>query len=191
MPLSAEPWQPPPGLTEFLSAGEPPVYFTCGSMTQFDPEEITRVMTQAAILSGRRSVIQSAWDAVGSAPEHPNIFRISKTPHHNIFPRCGLVVHHGGAGTTHSATFCGVPSVIVPFAFDQPFWGRELKKLGAGGKVVDARSVTPAKLAKEINRTYCSKQIREKAREMGEEMRKENGVANAVGLIERAFAFSR
>jgi UDP:flavonoid glycosyltransferase YjiC (YdhE family) len=191
VPLSAEPWQPPPGLTEFMDGGEPPVYLTCGSMTQFEPDKTTRIMTEAVLLSGRRAIIQSHWDVVSYTPDSPNIFRISKTPHHKIFPRCALVVHHGGAGTTQSATYCGVPSVVVAFAFDQSFWGGELKKLGIGGKVFDARTITPQKLAGEINRIYSSKEAREKARLIGEAMRKENGVSRAVELIERAFAFSR
>lgn len=188
IPLLAEPWRPPPGLARFLDGGEPPVYLTCGSMTQFDPDAITDVMTRATLLSGRRAIIQSHWDAVSAAPESPHIHRISKTPHHGIFPRCALVVHHGGAGTTHSAAYCGVPSVVVSFAFDQSFWGGELKRLGVGGKVLDVRTVTPRALAREINALYGSAQAREKARTMGEAVRKEDGVARAVELVARAFA---
>ena len=42
------------------------------------------------------------------------------------------VVHHGGAGTTAEGLRAGVPAVIVPFAFDQSFWGARVKALGLG-----------------------------------------------------------
>ena len=188
VPLAAEEWTPSPALKDFLDAGEPPVYLTFGSMTQFKPDESTELMVQAATLSDKRAIIQSHWDSVKSAPENPDIFRIEKVPHHSIFPRCALVVHHGGAGTTHSATLCGAPSVVVAHAFDQEFWGSELKRMGIGGKVLNIRTVSPQSLAAEIRTMSGSKEAHEKAHRIGEGMRAENGVARAAELIGRAFA---
>lgn len=188
IPPSSEPWTPSPALKNFLDAGEPPVYFTFGSMTQFTLDESTELMINAALLSGKRAIIQSEWNRVKALPEDPRIFRIEKVPHHLIFSRCALVVHHGGAGTAHSTAYCGVPSVVVAYGFDQPFWGSELKRIGIGGRVLDIRTVTPRSLTTEINRMYESREAREKARALGEAVRKENGVARAVELIERACA---
>jgi vancomycin aglycone glucosyltransferase len=42
------------------------------------------------------------------------------------------VVHHGGAGTTTTATRAGAPQVIVPHIADQPYWGRRVTELGIG-----------------------------------------------------------
>ncbi|MFN8418241.1 MAG: hypothetical protein U0528_03190 [Anaerolineae bacterium] len=42
------------------------------------------------------------------------------------------VVHHGGAGTTAAGLRAGVPSIIVPFFGDQPFWGQRTAALGVG-----------------------------------------------------------
>jgi len=53
-------------------------------------------------------------------------------PHDWLFPRVSAVVHHGGAGTTAAALRAGVPSVILPFFFDQGFWGRRLAACGLG-----------------------------------------------------------
>jgi len=187
IPLMAEQWTPPRDLLEFLKGGEPPVYLTFGSMTQLDIKKSTEIMTKAVLMSGRRAIIQSHWDGVDIKENSPNILRILKVPHHNIFPSCGLVVHHGGAGTTNSTLYCGVPSIVVAHSFDQPFWGGELKRIGIGGEVFDIRSVTPKKLAKEINRIYNSNEIRDKARLIGESARNENGVSQAVKLIEQTF----
>jgi UDP:flavonoid glycosyltransferase YjiC (YdhE family) len=41
-----------------------------------------------------------------------------------------MVVHHGGAGMTSECALFGVPSVIVPLAFDQFKNANRAKKLG-------------------------------------------------------------
>ncbi|NIW49113.1 MAG: glycosyltransferase, partial [Gammaproteobacteria bacterium] len=52
-------------------------------------------------------------------------------PHQWLFPRMATIVHHGGAGTTAAALRAGVPSVIVPYFADQPFWARHVHQQGA------------------------------------------------------------
>jgi vancomycin aglycone glucosyltransferase len=42
------------------------------------------------------------------------------------------VVHHGGAGTTTTATRAGVPQVVVPQFADQPYWAGRVAALGIG-----------------------------------------------------------
>lgn len=39
--------------------------------------------------------------------------------HGALLPRCALMVHHGGAGTTHQAALAAVPQLVMPIAFDQ------------------------------------------------------------------------
>jgi hypothetical protein len=53
-------------------------------------------------------------------------------PLRNVFARCSVVVHHGGAGTVQEALRAGVPQVICPFAFDQHHWAERLAWLGLG-----------------------------------------------------------
>jgi len=51
-----------------------------------------------------------------------------------LFPRCRLVVHHGGAGTAQDAVRAECPQLVAPVLAwsDQPFWAREVeeRKLG-------------------------------------------------------------
>jgi vancomycin aglycone glucosyltransferase len=49
-----------------------------------------------------------------------------------LFPRVAAVVHHGGAGTTTAAALAGVPQVVVPNHYDQPYWARQVERLGIG-----------------------------------------------------------
>ncbi|MGZ5365018.1 MAG: nucleotide disphospho-sugar-binding domain-containing protein, partial [Mycobacterium sp.] len=42
------------------------------------------------------------------------------------------VVHHGGAGTTTTASRAGAPQVVVPQIADQPYWASRVAALGIG-----------------------------------------------------------
>lgn len=173
----------PPGLQEFLQAGPPPVYMTFGSLTQFQAELFDTLMTEAAALAGCRAVIQSDWPGRTS----PDIFRCSRAPHANVFPQCAAIVHHGGAGTSHSSARSGRPSIVIEHAFDQQFWGDELRRAGVAGTVLHRNTVTPDQLAQALRTTLASPAMRQRAEKVGREMQQEDGVARAIQLIEQRF----
>ena len=104
-----------------------------------------RLMKEAARLAGCRAVIQAE-----VPPERSDRHVIvGRTPHAAVFPRCAAVVHHCGAGTTHTTLKAGVPSVCVPHVSDQFGWADELRRLGvapAAGHIAD-RSPRPARQA--------------------------------------------
>ncbi|VAX23558.1 hypothetical protein MNBD_NITROSPINAE02-1840, partial [hydrothermal vent metagenome] len=112
------------------------------------------------------------------------IYKIGKAPHDKLFGRCALVVHHGGSGTAQASVRAGVPSVVAAHGFDQPFWGRELQRIGVAGKVLSRRRLNAKKLARAIKRACESGALKQKARMVGELMREEDGVAHAVKWIE-------
>jgi UDP:flavonoid glycosyltransferase YjiC (YdhE family) len=172
------------GMASFLKAGVPPVYITFGSFIPFENAKLDQLITKAVDVAGCRAIFQSGTDAKCS----PNLFKCSKAPHATVFPQCAAIVHHGGAGTTHSALRAGKPSVVVEHAFDQLFWGKELQKRGAGGEVLHRNTLTAEKLARAIAHTLASAPMEKKAVELGLAMRREDGVLNAVGLIEKKFA---
>lgn len=43
-------------------------------------------------------------------------------PHQLLLPRCCMILHPGGSGTTACALLAGIPQVICPLHFDQFFW---------------------------------------------------------------------
>ena len=47
-----------------------------------------------------------------------------------------------GAGTTAAGLRAGVPSVVIPFFGDQPFWGRRVAELGVGPAPIPRRKLT-------------------------------------------------
>lgn len=175
--------QLPEMLQRFLAAGPPPVHMTIGSMSVADPafEATARLFVEAARLAGCRAIIQTEHPP-DSAPD--GIMFIGDAEHHLLFPCCAAVVHHGGAGTSHAATRAGRPSIVIEHVTDQAFWGGVLHCAGIAPPMLHRRSVTAVKLARAIKRALDSPVMREKARAMGENMRRENGVKTAVDLVQ-------
>jgi len=129
-------WEPPADLLDFLNAGEPPIYIGFGSMANRNPEEAGKIALEALRISGQRGVLSSGWGGLKTDDLPETVFAISSIPHSWLFPRMRAVVHHGGAGTTAAGLRAGVPSILVPFFGDQPFWGRRVAQLGDRKSVV-------------------------------------------------------
>jgi UDP:flavonoid glycosyltransferase YjiC (YdhE family) len=79
----------------------------------------------------------------------------------------------------------GVPSVIVPFSGDQPFWGERVRKLGLGSTPIPHHWLSANRLAHAIDLVVGNAGIQERARAMGEKIRAENGVARAVEAFQK------
>ena len=56
--------------------------------------------------------------------------------HGQLFPRCSVIVHHGGAGTTYASAMSGVPCVILPVFLDQYLHSNLVNKKGIGTKTM-------------------------------------------------------
>jgi len=177
----------PPALGGFLAAGEAPVYMTFGSWMPKDIKgqaSALRLLTDAARQANCRAIIQcSDWQACGFNSDDQVLY-VAAAPHHQIFPHCLAVVHHGGAGTTQSATLAGKPSIVVANLSEQEHWGRELQRIGVAAKPAKRRNVTAASLAAQIRQLRGMPAMGERARRIGAAMRQEDGVAQAVRQIE-------
>lgn len=189
VPDVAEEWAMPVDLKRFIASGPPPVFITLGSMLSLESsvEEVTSLLVQAVLLAGCRAIVQSRWDEITEFPDHPQIYKIRMVPHQHVFPFCSAVVHHGGAGTTHSATLHGCPSVVIEHFFDQAFFAHELHRIGVAPKVLHRRNISAKKLSAAIRSVLDSPNMKKRAEEVSVFMRKENGVARAVELIESNF----
>lgn len=178
-------WQMPGPLQRFLDSGPPPVYMTFGSMSAggktFD--EGLELLAEGAQRAGVRAIIQTGEQRAVPAAT-PDLFYLSRAPHHRVFPQCVAVVHHGGAGTSHSASRAGLPSIVVEHVMDQAFWGATLFRAGIAPPMLHRRTLTAGRLARAIRTVLDSSTMQEKARQVGELMGREDGVRRAVALIE-------
>lgn len=178
-------WEPPSDLVDFLQAGPPPVYVGFGSMLSRKPEETADLVLQALARTGQRAVLSSGWGGLKKENLPETVYMIGSIPHSWLFPKMAAVVHHGGAGTTGAGLRAGIPSVITPFFGDQPFWGHKVYELGVGPKPIPRRRLTAENLAEAIRRAMSDTIMRESASSLGERIRAENGVAQAVRVIEQ------
>jgi UDP:flavonoid glycosyltransferase YjiC (YdhE family) len=177
-------WTPPAALVKFLQAGDPPVYVGFGSMSNRRPEETAELIVQALKRAGQRGVILGGWGGLRPANLPDSVFLLDSAPFSWLFPRMAAVVHHGGAGTTSAGLRAGVPSAVIPFFADQPFWGRRVAALGVGPAPIPRKQLTVERLAQAIQAACTDQPMRQRAAELGERIRKEDGVACAVALIE-------
>jgi UDP:flavonoid glycosyltransferase YjiC (YdhE family) len=117
--------------------------------------------------------------------ELPNsIYMLDAVPHDWLFPRVAAVVHHGGVGTTAAGLRAGVPSILVPFFGDQPFWAGRVRALGGGPAAIPRRELSAARLAQAIQEAVADEPLRRRAAEIGALIRTEDGVGRAVTIIE-------
>jgi vancomycin aglycone glucosyltransferase len=120
----------PVGLEAFLDAGPPPVYVGFGSMRA--PQDIARVAIEAIRAQGRRALVACGWAGLAPLDDRDDCFAVGEVNQQALFGRVAAVVHHGGAGTTTTATRAGAPQVVVPQWADQPYWASRVAGLGIG-----------------------------------------------------------
>jgi len=181
-------WQPPADLEAFLRAGPPPVYVGFGSMPVGEAQRLTAIALEALAVAGQRGVLGAEWGGLESGEISPDLYLVSGMPHDWLFPRLAAAVHHGGAGTTAAALRAGIPSVIVPFGLDQPFWARRLQALGAGTPPIASKELATQPLAAAIRQAVEDPRLRANAARLSKLIRAEDGVGNAVAIIERVLA---
>jgi UDP:flavonoid glycosyltransferase YjiC (YdhE family) len=141
-------------------------------MVDHEREEMTRLVVEALGQAGQRAILLGGWSELGSADMPDFILRVDFVPHDWLFPRVAAVVHHGGAGTTAAGLRAGVPTVVIPFFGDQPFW-------------VPRKKLTAGRLAAAIQQAVDDPALILRAEELGQRIRAEDGIGTAVQLVER------
>jgi UDP:flavonoid glycosyltransferase YjiC (YdhE family) len=176
-------WQPSAALAEFLGAGPPPVVVGFGSMHDPHAGELTGRVIEALTRARLRGVLLTGWGGLSNKVRSDAIYVAESVPHDWLFPRAAAVVHHGGAGTTAAALRAGVPSIVVPFMADQPFWGSRIARLGVGPRPIPRRRMSALRLANALCAATLDPEMRRRASELGEQIRAEDGVGGAVEVF--------
>ncbi|MFZ6019568.1 MAG: glycosyltransferase, partial [Chloroflexota bacterium] len=178
-------WQPPSDLSAFIEAGSPPVFIGFGSMPIKDPQKTTDLILEALKETGQRGILHVGWGGLGnqSLPDH--VYKIDYAPYDWLFPRMAMVIHHGGSGTTAYGLRAGIPSCSVSFVFDQHYWGERIAALGVGPKPIRYQELTSERLQEAIRFGVGNPQAQQKAAELGQKIRTEKGIKNAVSLFEK------
>lgn len=188
LPLRCD-WTPPSRLSDFLRNGDPPVFVGFGSMVGRDPQRTGRIVTEAVRLARVRAVIVTAWGGIVPDGMHNDIIYMDEVPFDWLFPQMAAIVHHGGSGTTGSATASGRPQVICPFLKDQKFYANRLFTTGATPAPLPQQQLTVANLTNAIRLAVGNKTLASRAAELGERVRNEGGFVDALRALESAISF--
>jgi vancomycin aglycone glucosyltransferase len=135
-------------LEEFLDAGTPPVYVGFGSMPLWGSNDIARSAVEAIRARGLRALIARGWADLDLIDDTGDCFVLGEVNQQALFGRVAAVMHHGGAGTTTTATRAGAPQLVVPQGADQVYWACRVAELGIGaacdGPVAPPQAVSAA-----------------------------------------------
>lgn len=112
-----------------------------------------------------------------------NIFPIEYVPHDWLYSRVKVAIHHGGAGTTSASLHAGIPTIALPLAIDQFFWGERIQKLGVGLSIPQ-RKLNAENLAQAVTEALHNQEMQSQAKIISEALNKEDGVDVAVKLIQ-------
>lgn len=178
-------WSPPDSLVDFLASGPRPVYVGFGSMSGHLARDLLPLAVKAVTRAKQRAVLVGGWASEGEDDLPEEVYALKEVPHDWLFPRMAALVHHGGAGTTAAGLRAGIPTVVVPFFSDQPFWGRRVHALGAGPQPIHRKHVTVEGLAGAISVAVWNRRVAARASAVGEKLRSEDGVDRGVeGVLE-------
>ena len=179
--------QMPPELARFLDNGAPPLVFTLGSSAVFVARDFYRQSIDAAKRLGRRAVllIGDERNLPSAVPE--GVIAVDYVPYQQLLPRACAVVHHGGVGTTSQGLLAGVPTLIVPFAFDQSDNAEHAYRIGAS-RTLYRNQYEATRVANELHELLRHPYYSRKAMEVSRHLKQENGPSRAADLIEQVMS---
>eukprot|EP00008_Paramoeba_atlantica_P013238 CAMPEP_0201480104 /NCGR_PEP_ID=MMETSP0151_2-20130828/4663_1 /ASSEMBLY_ACC=CAM_ASM_000257 /TAXON_ID=200890 /ORGANISM="Paramoeba atlantica, Strain 621/1 / CCAP 1560/9" /LENGTH=1139 /DNA_ID=CAMNT_0047861861 /DNA_START=81 /DNA_END=3500 /DNA_ORIENTATION=- len=184
---SFNPREKVPELVDFLEKGDKPFYIGFGSIVVEDPKKLSKLVIDA-IEGARtplgkpvRAIVHQGWAKLGEGLQtSENIFLLNApVPHDWLFPLCSSCCHHGGAGTMAAGLRVGLPTIVVPFFGDQPFWGSVVAQKGVGPEPIFNTDINAKKLKDAIEFCYTPDVIA-KAKELGVLLMEEDGVGAGV-----------
>ena len=172
-----------PGLAEWLDAGDPPAFFTFGSTYTQEPAQMLAAIGRVCRSLGLRGLVVTGWSlSGGDLSAAPELRTAAYADYDVVLPRCAIVVHHGSSTITAAGVRAGIPAMVCSSAFDQPFWGAQLERLGVG------RHVRYAELTEDVLRSglcrLLTEPVRRRAALLGERLRAEpDGTPTAADRI--------
>lgn len=184
--------------SDFIAAGEVPVYIGWGSMTVRSNEHMACLAVDALRIAKKRGIIVAGWADVSSeslagAPNkeelqsycETNVLFLKSAPHEWLFPQCACCVHHGGIGTTMASLGAGSPTIVTPVFADQHDIAAHVTKNGWGRGTALLAKLTSEELGQAISKVCADSSMKAKTVELAECMAKEeNGVSRTVAHLE-------
>lgn len=180
----------PVELARFLDDGPAPIVFTLGSSAVWVARDFFSESIEAAKRLGQRAVLLIGDERNRPATLPHGMIAVDYAPYEELLPRASVVIHHGGVGTTSQGLLAGVPTLIVPFAFDQSDNADRARRLGTS-RTVYRNKYRAARVARELDELLSRPEYKQTAIRISQQLKQENGPARAADLIENLFRQTR
>ncbi|WP_368487576.1 glycosyltransferase [Clostridium sp. BJN0013] len=169
-------WSPDAELAEFIVRHEKILLITFGSMTNPKPLEKSKLFIDILEKHNIPAIFNISGGGFAEPSQYNNdlIKFVTSIPYDWIFPKVYGVIHHGGAGTTHSSLKYGCATMVIPHTADQPLWDNLVSELGAGPKGIAVRKLSRQSLEPKILDLYNNQTYKTNAQSISEKMQLED-----------------
>ena len=174
-------------LRAFLEFG-PVLYAGFGSMRDSRGLARAHAVVSAARSVGMKTLLVTGSGGLVAAQEHTlasDVLVRETVAHTTVLPHIDVALHHGGAGTVHAMVRAGVPSVIMPFLGDQPWWAQRLHAMHLGPPALSRHTTRYQTIANSLVQARSYSDVVNVA---ALKMATEDGLARAIEIIESAEA---
>jgi len=175
-----------PELEDFLNSDSPPIYAGFGSMPPKDQARHVPLFIKAARQLEKRIIISKMWPESMDISYSKDVFFIRNYPHEYLFPRTAAIIHHGGAGTTATATRSGRPQIIVPHILDQYYHGYKIFMSGLGAKPVRRSRISLKTITQALTFCLSNPDIQMRAEAVARSIQAEQSLEKTIQIIEQA-----
>ena len=170
-------WQPPKN-------GKPLLYTSLGSLFNNWPEFYKMLFPvvkdlDVNVLCSLGKTIKP--EDLGEIPA--NVTTMAFTPQLEVLRHTSFFLTHAGVGSVMEALYNGVPMMCIPQMDEQIFTAHRMEELGITSGVLLKEEVTEESLRKVLTELIENPVYGEKARAMGEQMRREGGCDKAAQAV--------
>ncbi len=175
----------PAALSDWLAQGEKPIYMGFGSNGIGNTAKFAGMLNDILAKTNERVLFCTGWSLFENLPVHKNLLVTKYVNHEAILPKCNAGIFHGGAGTLATMLRNNLPVIIISFYTDQPTWGKIIERMNLGVHI-PVKKLSSEKLLAAI--TYVqTDELKKNVATIGQRVREENGVENAIREIEKYF----
>lgn len=177
-------WNASKELLQFIDSSSNPIAIGFGSPGTKGFSQILIMLEEALNLTNTQAILTIPTKWHGEI-KSKNIFPVDYIPHDWLYKRVKVAIHHGGAGTTSASLHAGIPTITLPLAIDQFFWGERTRKIGVGPEPIPQRKLTAKKLAHAIHQALSDETMKARAKSVSEKLSLENGIQVAVSQMRK------
>ena len=166
------------GLSKFLSKNTNYIYLNLGSMSQNLSNSLFYTYLKAFEEIDCRVIVGCNRE---NSLSNDKFYYCSSVNQHQLFPKMKLIIQCGGLGTVFKAAYHGIPQLMIPKNFEEPFWADKVRELGIGSSI-NFNNLNYDNLKDEVKKILNNDTIYHNAKIVSKSI-DINGVENIYNLI--------